>query len=291
MGALKLALPHTRQRIGELVGRDNITLSPLSGGCVGQVLLVEWKGSPQLVAKIDDSQFAQLDVEAFMLRYLREHTDLPVPSIIYADQGLLLLEYLPGENRFSAEAEQHAAELMVHLHAIGADFYGFQRDTLIGGLTQPNDWAESWLEFFAERRLRYMARLTHDTDLLPISLLSRVDRLCDHLDDWLDEPQGPALIHGDAWAGNVLATDTKIVGFLDPAIYFADPEIELAFMSLFDSFGESFFRRYRELRPIAPGFMSERRHLYNLYPLLVHVRLFGGGYVNAVDRTLTRFGY
>ncbi len=80
-------------------------------------------------------------------------------------------------------------------------------------------------------------------------------------------------------------------GFVDPAIYYAHPEIELAFTTLFGTFERPFFDRYHELRPIAPGFFEERRDIYNLYPLLVHVRLFGGSYVSSVERTLRQFGY
>jgi fructosamine-3-kinase len=81
----------------------------------------------------------------------------------------------------------------------------------------------------------------------------------------------------------------RIAGFIDPAIYHADPEIELAFSTVFGTFGEPFFRRYAELRPIRPGFFEVRRDLYNLYPLLVHARLFGGGYRSQVSRIVSRF--
>jgi fructosamine-3-kinase len=90
------------------------------------------------------------------------------------------------------------------------------------------------------------------------------------------------------WGGNVLVRDGRIAGFVDPAIYFADPEIELAFSTLFSTFGEPFFRRYSEIRPLRPGFFEVRRDLYNLWPLLVHVRLFGGAYVASVERTLDK---
>ena len=93
------------------------------------------------------------------------------------------------------------------------------------------------------------------------------------------------------WDGNVLCQNGRIGGFVDPAIYYADPEIELAFATLFNTFDRPFFDRYTEIRPISPGFFEERRHIYNLYPLLVHVRLFGGSYVNSVDGVLQRFGY
>ena len=92
------------------------------------------------------------------------------------------------------------------------------------------------------------------------------------------------------WSGNVLTKDGRIAGFVDPAIYYADSEIELAFSTLFSTFGDAFFRRYDELRPLRPGFFEERRDLYNLYPLLVHVRLFGGSYVGSVERALARYG-
>jgi len=105
------------------------------------------------------------------------------------------------------------------------------------------------------------------------------------------EPVRPSLIHGDMWGGNVLAANGMITGFIDPALYFADPEIELAFTTLFSTFGDTFFSRYNEHRPLAPGFFEERRDLYNLYPLLVHVRLFGGSYVDSVDGILRKFGF
>ncbi|MBX7253467.1 MAG: fructosamine kinase family protein, partial [Candidatus Promineofilum sp.] len=120
---------------------------------------------------------------------------------------------------------------------------------------------------------------------------ARVERLAGHLDHWLTAPAAPSLIHGDVWTTNVLARGGRITAFLDPAISFADAEIELAFIGLFGTFGRAFYQRYHALRPIAPGFFEERRDLYNLYPLLVHVRLFGGSYVGQVERVLADYGF
>jgi fructosamine-3-kinase len=116
-----------------------------------------------------------------------------------------------------------------------------------------------------------------------------VDQLAARLDDILYEPEQPALIHGDMWGGNVLPDNGRIAGFVDPAIYYAHPEIELAFSTLFSTYGKPFFRRYEEIRPLQPDFFEERRDVYNLYPLLVHVRLFGGSYVGQVKRILSRY--
>ncbi|MEJ2655490.1 MAG: fructosamine kinase family protein, partial [Acidihalobacter sp.] len=226
---------------------------PLSGGCVGQVYRVRLADGETLVAKVDESAQPVLSTEGFMLRYLAEHSDLPVPEVIFDSDRLLLMSYLPGDSRFNRAAQAHAAELLAALHSITAPAYGLERATLIGGLHQPNPWSE--------------------------------------LDEWLAEPERPSLLHGDVWTTNVLAVNGRITGFVDPAIYYGHPEIELAFTTLFGTFDQPFFARYQELRPIPAGFFEERRDIYNLYPLLVHVRLFGGSYVHSVDRTLRRFGF
>ncbi|UCG26500.1 MAG: fructosamine kinase family protein [Chloroflexota bacterium] len=280
-----------RARIEAELGFDVRGIRPLSGGSVAQVHLVELSDGSRVVAKQDREPGGQLAVEGQMLHYLAERSSLPVPAVLLSDDDILLLEFLPGANRFTARSQRHAAELLAELHGITAGAYGFDGPTLIGGLHQPNPWTQSWLAFFREQRLLYMGRQALDAGRLPAQVFGRLETFAGRLERWLSEPDGPALIHGDAWGGNVLATDDRITGFLDPAIYYADPEIELAFTTLFGTFDDSFFSHYQEIRPIRPGFMSERREIYNLYPLLVHVRLFGGGYVESVSGTLADFGH
>ncbi len=261
------------------------------GGCIGEVYRVELADGTPLVAKVDREGESHLDREAYMLRYLREKSELPVPEVYHGSETLLLMEFVEGSSRFSVEAERHAAELLAALHGITADSYGHERDTLIGSLDQPNPPTKSWVEFFRDQRLLYLSNIAHDAGRLPSEDRKSIERLAGKLDDYLEEPEQPSLIHGDVWSANVLAKGDRISAFLDPAIYHADAEIELAFISLFDSFGEPFLERYREIRPIRPGFFEVRRDLYNLYPLLVHVYFFGGGYLGSVRSTLSRFGH
>lgn len=278
-----------RARIERALSASIRAMTPLSGGCIGEVMRVDLVDGRSVVAKLSAGEKGRLHAEGEMLTYLATRSALPVPVVLYQAPDLLILEYVDGESRFSPDVEQNAAHHLAALHRISAPQYGFETDTLIGGLTQPNSWCESWIDFFREHRLRYMAQQCIAVNRLPLQFMPRIDDLCEQLGRWLIEPERPSLIHGDVWTTNVLAKKGRVTAFLDPAIYYAHPEIELAFITLFNTFGDVFFRRYHDLNPIQAGFLENRRDLYNLYPLLVHVRLFGGSYVRSVDGVLRKY--
>jgi len=282
------------ERVARLVGRPPTRLTPLAGGCIAEIYRLDFADGTRLVAKCAGAE-GDLAIEADMLRYLAAHSTLPVPAVLALDgagpAALLLLEYIETAGGLEDDAQHHAAELLAALHTITRPTFGHTCDTLIGPLPQPNPESASWLAFFRDHRLLHMARAALAAGRIPPDLMARIERLAGRLGDWIGEPGRASLIHGDVWGGNVLVRDGRIAAFIDPAIYYADPEIELAFSTLFSTFGRAFFARYAEIRPLAPGFFEERRDLYNLYPLLVHARLFGGGYAGAVDRIVTRFGF
>ncbi|TVQ31119.1 MAG: fructosamine kinase [Phycisphaeraceae bacterium] len=277
-------------RLERILGVRPVRSAPLTGGCIGEVRRIDLADGRRLVVKIGADAGARLSIEGAMLSYLAERTGLPVPAVHHASDDLLVIDFIAGASRFDTNAQRHAAELLADLHAVESPRFGFDTDTLIGGLPQPNPWTDSWIEFFGHSRLLHMADEAVRAGRLDAGARGRIARLVDRLDQLLEPPERPGLIHGDVWTTNVLADGGRITAFLDPAIYYAHPEVELAFITLFDTFGGDFFDRYQKIRGIQPGFFEHRRDLYNLYPLLVHVRLFGGGYVDAVRRILDRQG-
>lgn len=281
--------PAARHAVADAAGVAVAHVAPLTGGCIGEVWRVDLEDGRRLVAKTAGAG-GTLDIEGYMLGYLARTRTVPVPGVIHAEPGLLVMDYVEGTGRLDAAAQEHAADLLAALHGITAQAYGHERDTLIGSLQQRNPWTESWLDFFRDQRLIYMGRRALENGSLPHDTYARLEKFCEtKLEAYIEQSGRPSLIHGDMWGGNILVNNGRIAAFIDPAIYHADPEIELAFATLFGTFGDAFFRRYSEHRPIRPGFFEVRRDIYNLYPLLVHSFYFGGHYPAQVEGILRRF--
>jgi fructosamine-3-kinase len=276
-------------KIADAIGQRPVSLQELHGGNVARVYLAEMQSGPPLVVKTGGAG-GDFAIEALMLRFLGKNTDLPVPAVHHANETLLIMDWIDSGDSIDDAAERDAAKHLSALHKITAAEFGFDYDTLIGPLTQPNPKTARWLDFFRDHRLLFMARQALNENRLSSETMHRFENLADRLDQWIKEPDTPALLHGDMWGGNILIRDSGITGFIDPAIYFGDAEMDLAFATLFSSFREPFFEAYEEVTPLRAGFWEARRDLYNLYPLLVHLRLFGGDYARSIDSILNRLG-
>ncbi len=274
-------------RVAAALGCRVLAARRLGGGQIGRVVRCTLADGRTVVGKTSDG--TPLALEAAMLRYLAEHTALPVPEVVYAADGLLVLSHVAGSSALRDAAQRDAGTHLAALHDHAADAFGFAHDTLLGPVRLDNPWTTSWPAFFAERRLRPLAERARASGSLPEELYRGVLRTADALPALLDHDPAPSLIHGDVWAGNVLADGERITAFLDPAIYFADAEVELAYIDLFDTFGAPFYSAYEARRAIDPGYPS-RRPVYQLVPLLVHVELFGEGYVGALRSRLEEVG-
>ncbi|MCL4742795.1 MAG: fructosamine kinase family protein [Phycisphaerales bacterium] len=265
-------------------------VSRLSGGCVAQAWRMGLEDGRAVVAKTG-SAADRLDLEAWMLCELARRTRLPVPGVLHGSPDLLVIEFVEGGDPIDGSVERDAAGLLADLHSVRGPSFGLDRDTLIGGLPQPNGPSDSWVAFYAERRLLHMGREALAHGGIDSGVMRRVESLCGRLGEIIDEPPHPSLLHGDVWGGNVIARSGRVAAFIDPAIYHGHPEVELAFITLFNTFGRAFFERYAELRPLDEGFWDRRREVYLLYPLLVHARLFGGGYGAQAASILRGLGF
>ena len=179
---------NVREAVETAVAQPIRDLSPLSGGQIGDVYRVTLPDGSPLVVKFDDGPEPQLDIEGAMLRYLAEHTQLPVPTVIFSQPHLLVMEWMPGQSHFSPQAEADAAEHLAALHAVTAPDFGFPFMTLIGAFTQPNPPTASWLDFFRDQRIFHLMWEGVRVGRLPHSFVPRLEKLCGQWHRWLAEP-------------------------------------------------------------------------------------------------------
>jgi fructosamine-3-kinase len=279
-------------RLGRILGADVVSTKPLAVGFGLSGTVTKLGDGRQVVAKTrpsDSPSGPSLVLEGTMLADLARLSQLPVPHVYATDPDLLVMDYIPNDGGpVTLEAELHAASLIAELHTDPRPYFGYERDTQIGPLHQPNPPNDRWVTFFRDHRLLYMANAARQEGALPRDLHERLEQLAAGLHAYLTEPLHPSLLHGDLWTGNVLTKGERIAGMIDPAIYYGHPEIELAFTTMFGTFGRAFFEAYHAILPIEPGFHELRRDIYNLYPTLVHVRLFGDAYLARITQTLAK---
>ncbi len=234
-------------------------------------------------------------VEAKGLAILREANAIRVPNEVghgrQGDQAYLILEYIESGSKSLQGAPPvywlALGRQLAELHAHTQPKFGLSHDNFIGTLSQRNTLTDNGYDFIFEHRLLPQAGQALYNGLLAKTQYDALFRLRDVLPELLPADR-PALLHGDLWTGNVLITESGNPAVVDPAVYYGLREAELAFTYLFGGFDTRFYEAYNELFPLEPGF-AERIAIYNLYPLLVHVNLFGSGYVSGVERVLNRF--
>ncbi|MEQ9811712.1 MAG: fructosamine kinase family protein [Azospirillaceae bacterium] len=282
------------RRIATLTDRPVVRLTPLSGGSTVAVLRCDFAdgGAPLAVKTAGRGPGdGDLGIEAAMLRDLGREPGFPAPAVVHAAPDLLLLGWCENEGGAPGpDGQRHLAALVADLHARPRPRFGYAYDTVIGRLHQPNPEGHCWLDFFRDQRLLHMTAEGLREGSVASDLARRLEALAGRLDRWLDEPAHPALLHGDLWTGNVCHAGGRVTGLIDPAIYHGHPEIELAFMTLFGTVTRDFFEAYRERLPLDRGFFEIRRDLYNIYPLLVHVRYWDRSYARPIVALLDRLG-
>jgi fructosamine-3-kinase len=283
------------QKLAAALGARITASRALPGGDIADVSLLTLDNHTEVVAK--RPRMDQPDttaVEAMMLKHLAKVSDLPVPKVLFQQKNMLVISYVPHKGVTNGQqAARDIAEHVAKLHDVTATAkkpYGFEKDTFIGPLPQVNTAAQNWVDFYRDNRLAKMVTSCQNVGRIDSVLVQRLERLAAKLGDFLPVTPKSSLLHGDLWAGNMLIDGGRAAAFIDPAISYGHHEMDLAFIDLMGGLDDAFWHAYEEHSPIEPGFVEERKAIYQLWPLLVHVRLFGGGYVGQVENTLTHFG-
>jgi len=261
-------------RVAALLGVGVRSAMPLTGGDLSAVVRVLLADGSTVVAKGGD----RAEDEADMLRAIAA-AGVPAPRVLAAAPGCLVMERLPADGRLS-DAWSDLGTVTRRLHAVTGARYGWPVDFAFGPVPIINTWSEDWPAFWAEQRLLVFE------SCLPVDLARRVARIARDLPNRLPWCPAPSLLHGDLWTGNVLVHGRRVSGLIDPACYYGDAAVDLAMLHLFGQPSAAFFDTYRAFDPGS----DERLPIYQLWPALVHFRLFGKGYRPLVERTLEASG-
>ncbi|MCH7855153.1 MAG: fructosamine kinase family protein [Gemmatimonadetes bacterium] len=283
-------------RVGRSV--EILGAEPVTGGCIHQTVRIstnlredfflKWAQDP-----LSDVFAAEADGLSALKGSTGDSIDLTLPEVVghsdtRARPAWLLLEYVPHGSPGGDYAERLGRALAA-LHQPGQGRYGWHRSNYIGSLPQANAPMDDWPAFWWSQRLEPQWVMASDN-----GWLAGLDRewaaLESKLPDLLKaaEEDGCSILHGDLWSGNVYPGPDGGPVLVDPAVYRGHREVDLAMTELFGGFPRAFYAAYEDHSPLEDGYEDLRRCVYQLYPLLVHVNLFGGSYVNGVAGALRR---
>ena len=272
------------------VGRPVRGLKRVAGGDINDAYTAELEGGGRAFVKTrPGAPPGEYATEAAALDWLAEPGALGVPEVLGVLDGpdeprLLALEWLDAG---PAGDEALLGRGLATVHAAGADAFGGRSELWIGPLALPNDPLPEWPAFYADRRLRPLLAPARDRGALSPEGVRAVERVIDRIDSVAGPPEPPARLHGDLWSGNVLWSGGRPF-LIDPVAYGGHREVDLAMLRLFGSPGPRLLGAYEEVAPLAAGH-EDRVGLWQLFPLLVHAVLFGGGYGASAERVAQRY--
>jgi len=281
------------QQIQQSLGSNIESSQSVSGGSINRAAKVTLSDGRTCFLKWNTTADPHMfEVEEKGLELLKSaNTSLRVPDVFATgktetDTGYLLQEFIT-EGRSEPTSAQEFGQALATMHQHHEDRYGLDHDNYIGKLPQSNDWHDNWIDFFVEERMQPQLKMATDAGKLGSSTVARFESMYKQLPDIFPE-EPPSLLHGDLWGGNYFFDETGQATIYDPAVYYGHREIELGFTHLFGGFPRAFYDSYEEAYPLESGF-SQRKDVYNLYPLLVHTNLFGGSYARQVEGIVKQF--
>ena len=264
----------------------------IGGGSINDTYQVLTNTHTKFFLKVNSAtKFPQLfQKEKNGLEFLNNQKIFHIPSVIVCDEigdyQLLLLGWIEGGLR-TEQFWQKFGKLLATMHHVRHRYFGFEEDNYMGALPQLNDQYNNWVEFFVHCRLRPQIEMATVSRLLQTKHLDAFENLYQELENIFSDEQS-SLLHGDLWSGNFMCDQNSDPVLIDPAVYFGHRSMDLAMTTLFGGFERAFYECYNYHFPFPKNY-REQWDVCNLYPLLIHLNLFGEGYLGQVERTLSRF--
>lgn len=269
-----------------------LQIKKVAGGEINKAFYVKTEKRPYFVKFNRDINGDFFHVEAEGLIKLKQSKAVRVPEIygLYDNEHTkvrgILLQWISGEatNQTILELGKNVAKL----HQTKGDYFGYKRDTYIGEILQENGKFTSWLEYFKKNRLGTQVGLAVKQGYMTKERRRSMEYIMDRLDQCIPEKVDPVLLHGDLWSGNWLVGESGNPYLIDPSVLYGHHELELAFTELFGGFPKTFYEQYHEITPIEEEYVN-RKEIYQLFYLLVHLNVFGEMYGKQVDRVLNKY--
>lgn len=266
-------------------------LSPVGGGSISSTYKI-LSSAGMFFLKVNEGENASVmfKTEANGLDLLREKSAFAIPQVISlhneGSKVFLLMDFIDSSSRSNNYWQDLGANL-AELHRQTNSTFGLIENNFIGSLPQQNDFTEDWSSFFIDRRILPMVKMAVNNGLVTNTFVANIELVLSKIVELMPK-EPPALVHGDLWSGNLMVDSKGQPCLIDPAVYYGHREMDLAFSHLFGGFAHRFYETYQEVYPLEPDFDS-RIDLYNIYPLLVHLNLFGRSYLGQIENILARF--
>jgi len=256
----------------------------IGGGCINQSYVVSSSTATYFVKINQADQIAMFTAEAVGLKQISATATIRVPTPICwgtaATSAYLVLECLELSSS-KANWQEMGRKLAAMHQATISQVFGWEQNNTIGATPQINTWTANWIDFYTQHRLSYQFQLARQRG----ANFPQQDKLLAAIPQLLNHKPQPSLVHGDLWGGNAGFTSTGEPVIYDPATYFGDREVDLAMSELFGGFPADFYRGYNAVFPLKSGY-EHRKTLYNLYHIINHFNLFGGGYAAQANRMI-----
>lgn len=280
---------HFKKYLATILKENLIQITSVNGGCINDNYKITTNNKEYFLKLNDADYFESFIKEVDGLQFLSENSTFNIPEVIFMDcyenKAILILEFINQSTITKIGSENFGIKL-AEMHAAPQPYFGWKENNYIGTIPQSNKPTKHFFDFFKKQRISPLLNLALERKLLlPTEkewVLTKIDTLQD-----IFPKEPPALIHGDLWSGNYFIDRNNHPVLFDPSIHFSHREMDIAMTKLFGGFENSFYEAYHETYPMEEGW-ENRLAYYNLYPLLVHLLLFGKSYWRDIYSILSK---